>query len=397
MIPKRIITIWIGAEMPWHIKKCVETHKLEGYEHVLITNDNYGEWPEYAQRAFDVTEFAKAADYLRMFYLEQLGGIYLDADVTVLKTFDDILFNEDMYVTEMFVCQEKNSYISNAIVGSMPHHPILQEYLREVETNFLPQGDLVFQPGMYLWTELIKFRPRGKVKIYNYDWFLPYDHQTGAITVTSDTHTFHHYNKSWMKEDDILPTVSILVPSLNRKEGLARCLRSIDNLLYPKHLIEVITDERPDPTVPQKIDDMYKMSKGKLIVYAADDMEFEPLSLYNAVNSSSSYGLVSFNAGEVLPDEGNICEHFLIRRDLIDRIGGQIFDTEFYHVGVDNLLWARAKKLEEAHHSEWAVIKHHHFSKTGDAMDSTYERAWKADRVEHDRKLLKKKLTELTS
>ncbi len=396
MIPKRIISIWIGKEIPWYVERCIKTHKIEGYEHLLITNDEYFTWPLYVQECFDAQQFAKAADYLRMFYLEKYGGIYLDADVTVLKNFDDILDGEDKFITEMFVCQEKNGYVSNAIVGSMPHHPILQEYLRKVETNFIPQGDMVFEPGMYLWTEMIKFKPLGKVKIYNYDWFLPYDHQTGFITPTPDTHTFHHYIKSWMKEDDILPTVSILIPTRDRPEGLNRCINSIDKLLYPKHLIEVIMDGRPDPTVPQKIDDMYKMSHGKMIVYAADDMEFTPLSLYNAVKASSDHGLVSFNAGEVLLDAGNICEHFLIRRDLIERIGGQIFDTEFYHVGVDNLLWARADKLGEAIWCSNAIIIHHHFSKTGAPMDSTYERAWKADRVEHDRKLLKKKLAELT-
>ena len=40
MIPKTIITIWLGSDMPEHVEKCVRTHDIPGYEHLLITNKN---------------------------------------------------------------------------------------------------------------------------------------------------------------------------------------------------------------------------------------------------------------------------------------------------------------------------------------------------------------------
>lgn len=187
-----------------------------------------------------------------------------------------------------------------------------------------------------------------------------------------------------------LPMVSILLPTLNRDPGLKRCLDSIKNLIYPQERIQVMLDAG-EGTVPNKIKHMLEQAKGEYICYAADDMEFTPDSLLIAVEESRSLNkaLVSFNTGLLLEDKGNICEHFIIRTDIINRIGGEIFDTEFNHIGVDNLLWAKCEKINEAYHSEKANIFHYHFSK-GAEFDETYRKAW--DNAEKDRALLKIKL-----
>ena len=85
----------------------------------------------------------------------------------------------------------------------------------------------------------------------------------------------------------------------------------------------------------------------------------------------------------------------MIRRDLVPEIGGEIFDTEFHHVGVDNLLWAKCKKKGEEYRSTNAVMIHHHFSKPNQnvPMDEVYQEGWR--RAKEDRELLQKKLKEL--
>lgn len=194
-IPKRIISMWIGPEMPEKVKECVATHKLEGYEHLWIDNDTVDEFScEYLRDCISAENWGKASDYLRMAYLEKYGGIYLDADTTVLKTFDDVLDNE------LFVCEERNYFIANGIIGAVAHHPLIQEYLGKLTRNFKGSGELVFQPGMGLWTECIKQGPWvDKIKIYPTEWFLPYDWQTGVTTITENTHTNHFYLQSWKK------------------------------------------------------------------------------------------------------------------------------------------------------------------------------------------------------
>lgn len=192
-----------------------------------------------------------------------------------------------------------------------------------------------------------------------------------------------------------LPTVDFIIPTWRRPEGLKRCLDSIEKLEYPKNLIRALIDTEEGVTVPKKVKRMAESSKAEYIVFAANDTEFTPDSLRNIIPMAKQYGLVAFNTGKVLPDNGNICEHFIIRRSFIPNIGGEIFDTEFHHLGVDNLLWAKAEMLGEAKRCEEAVVIHHHFSNGGSEWDAVYQLGW--EKRDEDRALLEKKLKELRS
>lgn len=193
------------------------------------------------------------------------------------------------------------------------------------------------------------------------------------------------------------PLVSIIVPTL-REDGLKRLLTSIDALIYPKDRIELITiPDAPRMGVAKRLAEGVARSKGDWIVYAADDMEFTPTCIIEALFTSDKEGgkLVAFNSGPLYPDEGNICEHFMLHRSALEMLpNGEIFDTEFRHVGVDNLLWARMKKAGEAVRSEHARVVHHHFAGTG-KMDDVHKLAWAEEDVKYDRELLARKLAEL--
>lgn len=190
-----------------------------------------------------------------------------------------------------------------------------------------------------------------------------------------------------------LPTVSILLPTLGRAEGVVRCLNSIKNLFYPKEKIEtIVLRDEPRIGLPKRLKEGVSKSSGERIVFAADDLEFEKNCIFEA--SQESKALVSFNSGPLYPDKGNICEHFMIRRDFLGKIGGEIFDTEFNHLGVDNLLWAKCSKFDEAVWCEKAIAHHHHFTKTGQ-YDDIYHVAWNSESVKKDRELLAKKLKEI--
>lgn len=191
-----------------------------------------------------------------------------------------------------------------------------------------------------------------------------------------------------------LPVISILLPTLGRPDGLEKAKKSIENLIYPKELIELIVEDGTD-SVPTKIDRMYKQCRGEYIVFASNDVEFTPESLMVALNYSRKFkkGLVSFNTGTLIPDKGNICEHFLISRDLVERIGGEIFCTRMNHLGVDNLLWAKCDKLNEAGRCEDAVVLHKHFSTGKSEFDWVYKKAYSLK--DQDHAILKEELAKL--
>lgn len=194
-----------------------------------------------------------------------------------------------------------------------------------------------------------------------------------------------------------IPTISFILPHLGsgkRELGLKKCIDSIVDLDYPRELKEIIVMDGPE-TVPVKVKMGYKESRGEWIVYAANDCEFERDSISVALGVARETGrrLVAFNTGEVYPDHGNICEHFMIRRDLVELLEGkEIFCTEFHHTGVDNFLWAQCEKLEASARAETAFVRHRHFTKGAD-FDDVYRRGW--EHVTEDRALLKKKLESL--
>lgn len=197
MIPKIIWTIWVGdAEIPTWVQDCIKTHWIEGYEHRFINSENCYKDAPYVRECLEAKKWAKAADYLRIYYLYNYGGVYLDSDVTVLpgKNFDSFLGDT------IFCGLEENGFASNAIIGSVPEHPLMETYLRGVETNFIGSGDMVFQPGMYYWTEMVKFSDhRNDVVKYPPEYFLPYNHHMDRLKLTENSVCIHHFNKSWLK------------------------------------------------------------------------------------------------------------------------------------------------------------------------------------------------------
>jgi glycosyltransferase involved in cell wall biosynthesis len=213
---------------------------------------------------------------------------------------------------------------------------------------------------------------------------------------------FHHEDGktfpaiwSYNYSDIPVPKISFIIPTLGRDKGLERCLESIKNLNYPQDKVEVIVekDSYENRTgVPKLLKKGVAKSTGEWIVFASDDTEFSPNSILEALKVGEK-GYVAFNTGELLPDGGNRNEHFMIRKDIIAKIG-DIFDIEFNHVGVDNLLAAQMDKLGIFVRAERAVVIHHHFSKGAD-YDRTYQTGWA--QVEEDRKLLAKKLLALNS
>ena len=191
-----------------------------------------------------------------------------------------------------------------------------------------------------------------------------------------------------------VPKVSFIIPTLGRPEGLQRCITSIENLNYPKNKVEIIIKDDSFENrigVPRLLKQGIEEATGEWIVFASNDTGFTRDSIKEALKVGEK-GYVAFNTGIVYPDEGNINEHFMIRRDVIEKIG-EVFDTDFWHCGCDNLLWAKMKKLGIEKRCDTAIVNHYHFAQTGQPMDDVAVLAY--SKVQEDRELLKIKLKEV--
>lgn len=95
MIPKIIHWCWLSEDpLPEKIKCCIDSWEkyLPDYRIKCWTTKEFDiNSVNYVKSAFEQKKWAFCADYIRAYALYTEGGIYLDSDVQVLKSFDDFL------------------------------------------------------------------------------------------------------------------------------------------------------------------------------------------------------------------------------------------------------------------------------------------------------------------
>lgn len=199
MIPRTLWTIWINPSAPPpDLVQVMNTHHLEGYESHSITLQNWKEYVdpvEYVTDAINAQRYVKAADYLRIALLYKHGGIYLDADVALLKP-----FTEEMLSHRLFLGVEKERMLSNAVIGAEAGHPLLRKYLDRVDANFKGSGDLVYEAGNGIWHNIMLATDQqiNGVRIYEPDFFFPYSKISGTTEITDNTICNHLFRNSWV-------------------------------------------------------------------------------------------------------------------------------------------------------------------------------------------------------
>jgi Mannosyltransferase OCH1 and related enzymes len=95
MIPKIIHYCWLSNDpIPSNIQHYMDSWKkyLPDYEFIHWNFDKFDKSSSrWVSEAFDNKKYAFAADYIRLYALYHYGGIYLDMDVEVLKSFNPFL------------------------------------------------------------------------------------------------------------------------------------------------------------------------------------------------------------------------------------------------------------------------------------------------------------------
>lgn len=154
MIPKIIHFCWLsGDEYPEDVKKCMETwHRvLPDYEIIKWDTSRFDiNSHPYVKAAFEAKKYAFCADYIRIYALYTMGGIYLDSDVMVYKSFDPFLecksfssveFHSNFLYGRMKNKKEMMVGIEAAVIGSEKGESWLKDVLDYYdETEFYIKG-----------------------------------------------------------------------------------------------------------------------------------------------------------------------------------------------------------------------------------------------------------------
>ena len=127
-IPKSIHYCWFGkGKMPERFCKNIETWKKQcpDYEIIRWDEENYDiSKNQYIRQAYEAGKWSFVSDYARVDIINENGGIYLDTDVEVLKSYDPLL------QFDMFCGFETDRFVNFGIgFGAEKGNRVLEEIL----------------------------------------------------------------------------------------------------------------------------------------------------------------------------------------------------------------------------------------------------------------------------
>jgi hypothetical protein len=197
MIPKIIHYCWFGeAEKSELINRCFNSWKqyLPEYEFVLWNESNFDvNLNPFVLEAYNLKKWAFVTDYVRLHVLYIYGGIYLDTDIEITKSFDLFLCDE------FFIGLEMKGFISTAVIGASKGNTNIKMFFDYYTNRKFSQI-----PNPQIFTPLLKekysvtleddvlYLLEDKVKVYPSNYF---------CVAIPENYAIHHFEGSWL--DDI--------------------------------------------------------------------------------------------------------------------------------------------------------------------------------------------------
>ena len=125
-IPEIIHYCWFGGKpLPPDLQKCVDSwRKLKGYKIMRWDESNCSfDENEFVRRTYAEKKLGFIGDYYRLKAVYEYGGIYLDTDVFVNKSFDSLL-KYPAFLNFIFDCS-----VGSAIIGAKPGNKLIKALL----------------------------------------------------------------------------------------------------------------------------------------------------------------------------------------------------------------------------------------------------------------------------
>lgn len=200
MIPKKAFYIWFGDKPKGDlVQKCIlSMHRnLPDFEIIELNKNNFEvNRFEFTKRAYKEKKWAFVSDYARLVFLYENGGIYLDTDMYVLKSFDSFLDyqlvlgkEDDVHISAgMIACEKGNDYIKKVL----DYYDTLAEGQYETIPRILTR---IFDDYLKKNINL------EKVKVFDPAYFYPFTsqeiHKFNFKNAPIETFAVHMWNYSW--------------------------------------------------------------------------------------------------------------------------------------------------------------------------------------------------------
>ncbi len=218
-IPKIIHYCWLSNDpVPNELRQYMATWEkyMPDYEYVKWDFSRFDiNSSIWVKEAFEAKKYAFAADYIRLYALYTMGGIYLDMDVEIVRPFDDLL--EYPY----FICWENHFEVQipeMAIMGVekgcwwiklILDHYRCRHFVKEngiFDTMTLPRVTekelavhrITLSSFDSAKKQLYQMDRESVIRVLPCDFFSPKSYETGEINLTDNTYSIHQFSGSWI-------------------------------------------------------------------------------------------------------------------------------------------------------------------------------------------------------
>lgn len=230
---KYIHYCWFGGKpLPKMARKCLASWKkyLPDYEIVCWNekNCNFDEC-EFVKKAYELKCYAFVADYYRAKAICEMGGIYFDTDMEVIKDPRKLLEDSKTFLgvedTGKIACGVWYEKFPNGFLA----RKLLEEYQSMTDVDFGKRADFsipllitkILRPCGFDYKKRQVQRIKNDIIIYPRDYFYPYSYNRTNNLFTDNTYMIHYYDASW------LPVKNRIENYLVRHYGRSRALKMI--------------------------------------------------------------------------------------------------------------------------------------------------------------------------
>ena len=212
MIEKKIYYVWIGnAKKPDIFYKCLKSwqEKLPDYEIVEINEKNFDikahlEKNRFFRECYERKLWAYMSDYIRVHYMYENSGIYVDTDMEIIKNISPLIENEKM---KFFIGYEDEKHISVGIFGTDKHNEILKNMIEFYEGKIWEKPlwtipkifTYIFEKKYGLTDKRENILKEGEITIFPKEYFYPYGFREkySPDCIKENTYGIHWWNDSW--------------------------------------------------------------------------------------------------------------------------------------------------------------------------------------------------------
>ncbi len=210
---KYIHYCWYGGKpLPKLAKKCIKSWKkyLKDYEIIEWNEKNTNlEECAFLKEAYANKKWAFVADYVRCKALYEMGGIYFDTDMEVIKDIDFLFKNNTFLGMEdsgyvavgVWYEKEKNAYLPGELLKK--YKSMKSFDVSKMSSFSIPIliSNILANDNLKLGCNEIQLLDKDIV-IYPRDYFYPYSYNRDNNLFTNNTCMIHYYDASWIPFKD---------------------------------------------------------------------------------------------------------------------------------------------------------------------------------------------------